>query len=163
MKETMAMAATPELFDFQKMMKDLDPAKLVTDFSSMLKQYNLPNVDMQSLVDSQKKNLDALTSANRAVFEGLQAVAKRQSEIMQETMNEATKALDQLTKAGSPQEIAAKQAELAKEAFERALSNMRQLAELVAKANQDASDTINARISATLDEVRELALRPKQA
>lgn len=157
------MAALPEsLLDMQKMMKDFDPTKVVDEFSKMLKTYNLPGVDMDSLVASQKKNLEALTSANRVVIEGVQAVAKRQAEILQETMNEATKALDSLSKASSPQDAAAKQAELAKSAFERALGNMRELAEMVSKANQQATDTINTRISATLDEIKDLALKTKQ-
>lgn len=157
------MAALPESFlDMQKMMKDFDPTKVVDELARMLKSYNLPGVDMDSVVASQKKNLEALTSANRVVFQGLQSVGKRQAEILQETMNEATKALDSLTKAGSPQDVAAKQAELAKEAFERALGNMRELAEMVAKANQQATDTINTRISATLDEIKDMALKAKQ-
>jgi phasin family protein len=158
------MVTTPEsLLDFQKMMKDFDPTKMVDEFSKMLKQYKLPGVDLDSLIASQKKNVEALTSANKVAFEGLQAVAKRQTEILQETMNEASKAIDVLAKAGSPQEVAAKQAELAKDAFERALANMRELAEMVAKANQEATNTINTRISATLDEIKEMALKMKQA
>ena len=157
------MAALPESFlDVQKMMTDFDPTKVVDQFSNMLKSYNMPGVDLDSIVASQKKNLEALTSANRVVIEGIQSVAKRQAAILQDTMNEATKALDTLSKASSPQDIAAKQAELAKSAFERALGNMRELAELVSKANQQAAGTINSRISATLDEIKELALKPKQ-
>ncbi len=157
------MAALPESFlDIQKMMKDFDPTKVVDQFSNMLKTYNMPGVDMESIVTSQKKNLEALTSANRVVIEGIQSVAKRQAEILQETMNEATKALDTLTKASSPQDIAAQQADLAKNAFERALGNMRELADMVTKANQQAADTINSRISATLGEIKELAVKAKQ-
>lgn len=149
-------------FDVGQLMKDLDPGKLAGEFSNMMKQYRLPHVDVDAIVASQKKNLEALTSANRVAFEGLQAVAKRQTEILQETMNETSRAVDQLSKAGSPPDLAAKQAELAKNAFERALANMRELADLVAKANQDATSTVNSRISASLDEIREYALRLKQ-
>ena len=149
-------------FDVTKLMKELDPSKIVAEFSNALKQYKLSAVDLDSLVASQKKNLEALTSANRVAFEGLQAVAKRQAEILQETMNEASKAVDSLSKAGSPPDMAAKQAELAKDAFERALGNMKELAEMVTKANQEATSTINSRISATLDEIKELALKMKQ-
>ena len=149
-------------FDVSKLLKDFDPGKVVAEFSNTLKQYKLSGVDLDSLVASQKKNLEALTSANRVAFEGLQAVAKRQAEILQETMNEASKAVDQLSKAGSPPEIAAKQAELAKSAFERALANMRELAEMVSKANQEATNTVNARISASLDEIKDFALKLKQ-
>ena len=149
-------------FDVSKLLKEFDPSKVVTEFSNALKQYKLPNVDLDSVVASQKKNMEALTSANRVAFEGLQAVARRQAEILQETMNEASKAVDALAKAGSPPEIAAKQAELTKNAFERALSNMRELAELVAKSNQDATNTVNSRIAASLDEIKDYALKLKQ-
>jgi len=155
----MAQADFP--LDFTKMMKDFDATKMVEEFSKMLKQYKLPGVDMDSLVASQKKNLEALTGANRVAFEGLQAIAKRQGEILQETMNETSKAMDQLSKAGSPQEVAAQQAQIAKSAFERALANMRELAEMVSKANQEATSTINSRISATLDEIKDMALKLK--
>lgn len=157
------MATGPEaFFDVTKMMKEFDPTKMVDELSKMVKQYKMPGVDLDSVVASQKKNLEALTSANRVAFEGLQAIAKRQAEILNETMNEASKAVDQLSKAGSPADVAAKQAELAKGAFERALSNMRELAEMVTKSQQDATNTINARISSSLDELKELALKMKQ-
>jgi phasin family protein len=155
------MATTPQLFDFTKYMKDFDPTKMVDELSKMMKQYNLPNVDMDSIVAGRKKDLEALTAANRVAFEGLQAVAKRQGEILQETMGEASKVVDALSKAGSPQDVAAKQAEIAKEGFEKALSNMRELAEMVTKANQEATSTINARISASLDEIKDMALKFK--
>jgi phasin family protein len=144
------------------MIKDFDPTKMVGQFSSMMTNYKVPGLDVAALVESQKKNVEALTSANRLVFEGMQAIAKRQAEILQETMNEASKAIDALAKAGSPQEVAAKQAELAKVAFERALSNMRELADMVTKANEAASGKINDRIAATLDEIKAMALKSKQ-
>jgi len=157
------MATGPEsFFDVSKLMKDFDPTKMVGELSNMLKQYKLPGVDVDAVVASQKKNLEALTSANRTAIEGLQSVVKRQAEILQETMNEASKAVDALSKAGSPADVAAKQAELTKDAFERALGNMRDLAEMVTKSNQEATSTINSRISASLDELKDVALKMKQ-
>jgi Phasin protein len=57
---------------------------------------------------------------------------------------------------------AAQQAELAKEAFEKALGNMRELAEMVTKAQQGAIDTMSGRISQSLDEIKEMALKMKE-
>ncbi|MFO1127901.1 MAG: phasin family protein [Rhodospirillales bacterium] len=145
----------------EALLKDLDPGKLMDKVTKLVQSFQVPGIDVQSLVDSQKKNIEAVTSANRAVVEGLQAVAKRQAEILQETMNEASKAIDTLSKAGSPRDVAATQADLAKTAFERALSNMRELADLVNSANQTATNTINARISASLEEIKDLALKVK--
>jgi len=151
------------LFDVMKYLKDFNPTKMVEEFSNAMKQYRLPGVNIEAVVESQKKNLEALTSANRVAFEGLQAVAKRQAEILQETMNEASKAVDSVAKAGSPPEMAAKQLEIAKQAFDKAIGNMRELAEMVAKANEAAASTVNTRISATLEEIKELALNYKQS
>lgn len=149
-------------FDITKMMSDFDPTKIADEFSKMVSQYQLPGVDTDALVASQRRNVEALTSANRAAFEGVQAVAKRQAEILQETMNEVAGAVDAIAKAGSPQNAAAKQAELAKEGFEKALANMRELAEMVSKANQEATSAINTRIAESLDEVKDMASKLKQ-
>lgn len=157
------MSGPENIFDVSKFVKDFDPTKMVEEFSKALKQYKLPGVDVDAMVASQKKNLEALTSANRTAFEGLQAVAKRQAEILQETMNETSKVVDSLSKVSSPPELAAKQAELAKGAFESALSNMRELAEMVAKSNEEAAGAINNRIAETLDEIKDMANKAKQS
>ena len=77
-------------------------------------------------------------------------------------MNQTAKSFGTLAEAGSPPEVAAKQAELAKEAFEKALGNMRELAEMVTKAQQGAIDTISGRISQSLDEIKDMALKMKE-
>ena len=146
--------------EFAKAIKD--PTKMVDAVAKAIKQFNLPGVDVESLVASQKKNVEAVTSANQAAFQGLQAVAKRQAEILQEVMKEASTAVASLSKAGSPPDIVAKSTELAKGAFEHALANMKQLAELVTKASEEVTKTINTRISASLDEIKDMALKVKQ-
>ena len=146
----------------------INPAKFAEQLTSKLKDYILFRIDFDAVVASQQKNVGALANARRAAFEGTQAVAQRQAEILQassrarETMNQTAKAFDALAKAGSPSEVAAQQAELAKEAFEKALGNMRELAEMVTKAQQGAIDTISGRISQSLDEIKEMALKMKQ-
>jgi phasin family protein len=155
------MAQTPGLPDFTKIIKDFDATKMADQISTLMKNYKLPGVDVDSIVANQRKTVEALTSANRVALEGMQAVIKRQVEILQETMNETAKAFDSIAKAGSPPEAAAKQAELAKSAYERALSNARELAEMITKAQKEATDAINARISEFLDEYKDTVLKLK--
>src|SRR5512147_2818900 len=140
----------------------LNPAKFTEELTSKLKEYRLPGIEVDAVMASQRKNVEALAKASRGAFEGTQAVAKRQAEILQETMNQTAKSFDALAKAGSPPEVAAKQVELAKEAFEKALGNMRELAEMVTKAQQGAVETISGRISQSLDEIKEMALKMKE-
>ena len=140
----------------------LNPAKFTEELTSKLKDYKLPGIDIDAVVASQRNNVEALANASRAAFEGTQAVAKRQAEILQETMNETAKSFATLGQAGSAPEIAAKQAELAREAFEKAVGNMRELAEMVTKAQQGAIDTMSGRISQSLDELKHMALKMKE-
>jgi phasin family protein len=148
------MATTVETF--------LNPAKFTEEITSKLKDYRLPGIDFDAVVASQRNNVEALAVASRAAFEGTQALAKRQAEILQETMNQTVKSFVSLAEAGSPSEVAAKQAELAKEAFEKAVGNMRELAEMVTKAQQGAIDTMSGRISQSLDEIKQMALKMKE-
>ena len=56
--------------------------------------------------------------------------------------------------AGSPEEKAAKQTEIVKDAFQRAVGNMRELAELVAKSQTEAMDVVQKRVADSLDELK---------
>ncbi len=146
-------------FDVRKLMTEFDPSKLMSEFQNMLKQYKLPGVDIEALVSSQKKNVEAVLTANRIAVEGMQAIAKRQAEVFQEAMREAQQAVSSMTKATSPQDLAAKQTDLMKTAFEKSVSTMREMAEILTKSSQEATKTINARIAATLEEIRNYTLK----
>ena len=145
--------------DLRKLMADFDPGKLMADMQNMLKQYKLPAVDLEAFAASQKKNIEAVNAANRAAVEGLQALAKRQAEVLQETMRETSQAVSELTKSTSPADVVAKQADLVRSAFEKGVTTMREMADIVSKSNREATDAINARITATLEEIRSLVLK----
>lgn len=132
------------------------------DVSKYLGDFKAPGVDVDSLVSSQRKNIEALTQANKLAFDGLQAVVKRQAEILRQAIDEATQATKDIAEPGSPQDKAAKQTELAKEVFERSLSNMRELSEMIAKANSEAFDLLNKRFTQSLEEARDVFTKGAQ-
>jgi len=88
-------------------------------------------------------------------------VAQRQAEILSQSMNEVSSVAQQLAGAGNPQEMTAKQAELVRKAFEQALANMRELAEMVSKSNTEAFAIINKRVTESMQELKGL-VTPKQ-
>lgn len=130
--------------DFQKMM----------DFSRMAENWQVPGFDPQQVLEAQRKNIEAITNANRVAYEGAQAMAQRQAEIFQTTMEEASKVMNEMAASGAPEDRMAKQAELCRQAFEKAIGNMRELAEMGAKSNSEAQDLINKRVSESIEEVR---------
>ncbi len=127
------------------------------DFSKMMGDLKVPGFDMQAAMESQRKNIEALTAANQAAVQGLQAVAQRQAEILSQAMSEVSAVAQQLASASTnPQEMTTKQAELARKAFEQALANMRELAEMVSKSNTEAFAIINKRVTESLQELKSL-------
>lgn len=156
----MANTSNP-LLDFSKSMMDLDLTKGADEFLKRLAQLKVPGIDMDALVATQRDDLEALTKANRAAIEGMKAVAELQVKILKETMDEISDVAGGLTKAGSPQDLAGKQTELAKHAFQTAVTHMREFAELVTKANKEATDAIVERVPDHLDEIKDI-LKIKQ-
>ncbi|RMD63800.1 MAG: phasin family protein [Alphaproteobacteria bacterium] len=124
------------------------------DFTKFAEQFKLPGIDTKALFETQRRNLEAMTRANRVALEGLQAIAQRQVEILRQAMDEATKAVRELTKPGQPTEKLVAQTELVKEAYELALANLRELAEITAKSNTEAADVLTHRFADSLDELK---------
>jgi phasin family protein len=132
------------------------------DMTKMFGNFNLPGVDLQAVMNSQRKNMEALTAANKLALEGMQAVFKRQAEILKQSIEEGSAATREVTTAGSPQASVAKQTDLAKAAFEKALSNAKELSEIVAKANGEAVELLNKRFAGMLDEFRDAVAKGKK-
>ena len=130
------------------------------DITKMLGDVKIPGFDMQAVMDAQRKNIEALTAANQTAVQGIQAVAQRQAEILSQAMNEVQSVAQQLaSSANNPQEMTAKQTELARKAFEQALANMRELAEMVSKSNTEAFAIINKRVTESLQELKALVAK----
>ena len=135
-----------------------DPAKLF-DFERLtadMRRNGLGAVDMNALVEAQRRNLEALAQANQVAAEGMKAMAQRQAEIMRQSMEQASTAMRDMMVPSSPEDKATRQTEIAKTAFERAIGNARELAELMTKAQHDAGDVITKRMTAGMEELKTL-------
>ena len=130
------------------LLPDFDPAKFLAD----LKIPALP--DVEAVLATHKRNLTALTEANRVALEGAQTVARRHMEIMQSTMSGLGETLKELNTTTSPTGRAAKQAELLKQAYETAVSNTRELGDLIQKSNTEALAKLNTRFSEAMSEMK---------
>ncbi|MQX36324.1 phasin family protein [Roseospira navarrensis] len=134
------MAKQPEFFDF--------------DFTKYLADMKVPGVDLDAIMASQKKNVEALTNANRLAFEGMQAVMQRQAELLRQSMEEYAKTAQSMGDMKDPQDAIARQTDMAKMGFERMISNMREMSELLAKSNNEVFELLNKRFTETLDEMK---------
>ena len=125
------------------------------DFTKLMSQFQLPGVDFATLVDRERKNIEALAKANRIAFEGWQRLVRRQAEMLQETMKK-------VVADASQQDAKKKRADLAKEGFEKALANMRELAEITTQSQKEAFDVVRKRIEENVEGIRNLGKKARK-
>jgi phasin family protein len=140
--------------------------EIVTPDAPDIKDYDLKKAfgdmklpampDIEVVLATHRRNLEALSEANRVALEGAQAVARRHMEIMQATMSGLTETLKDLSASDTPSARAAKQADLLKQAYENAVSNTRELGDLVQKSNAEAMQKLNLRFSEAMSEMKTL-------
>ena len=116
------------------------------DLTELMSQFRLPGVDFAALVDRERKNIQALAEANRIAFEGSQRLIHRQAEILLETMKKVI--------ADAGRVDAMSRMELAQEGFEKALANMRELAEMGAEYQREAFEVVRKRIEENMEGIR---------
>ncbi len=132
------------------------------DFGKLFAEMKLPAIpDMEAFVSASRRNMETLTAANRVALEGAQAVARRHMEIVQQSMAELSEAVRAMSSVEAPQAKAAKQAELLKIAYERAVANMKEISDLIQQSNAEAISLLNNRFTEAMDEVKALADKSK--
>lgn len=134
-----------------------DGPDFVGDFTKLYAKMKLPGLaDMDALLAANRRNMEAFAAANRVALEGAQAVARRHMEIIQQNIAELTEAMRSLATTEAPQDKAVRQAALLKQAYERAVADMKELSELIQQSNSAALQLINKRFVEAMDEVKSL-------
>ncbi|MEJ0063799.1 MAG: TIGR01841 family phasin [Alphaproteobacteria bacterium] len=124
------------------------------DMPKLFQDMKIPGFDMEAMLSAQRKNFQAIASANQAAVEGIQTVVRRQNEILRQTMQESSELLNQVMASSSPEEKVTKHAELTKSVFDRAIGNAKEITELMTKVNYEALEVISNRVGEGLEELR---------
>ena len=131
------------------------PAAAASDFGKIIEKFKLPGVDVAAIVESQRKDMEALVEANRLAFEGIKALAKRRNEILKESLAEWQAGSKDSTGKGG----LSKQADLAKKGVEKAIASIRELAEMEAASRSKAWKVVQDRFQENLGVVQKLLRR----
>ena len=108
------------------------------DFAKLFESCQIGGVDMMSLIDMEKKNIDALTEVNRSAYESWRNLMARQTEVFQETMKTIAAEASHETGAG-------RRTEIVRLGFEKALANMRELAETATESQKKTIEILHRR------------------
>jgi phasin family protein len=126
------------------------------DLTKLIEKFQLPSVDIDALLDWQRRDMEALTEANRQASEGLKALVERRNEILRETLAEWQAAVKDATSA----EAIAKRTEAAKQGVQKAMANFRELSEMEAQARSNAWKVVQDRMQENMANLQKL-LQPK--
>lgn len=130
------------------------PNSFMDMFKNLGEQLKVPSLDMSKIMEHHQKNLEAMTKSWQAMAGGATEVAKKQREVFDEAVKDVTAMVQQYKPVGNPQEIMAKQAEFAKKAMEAAITNTRDIAELVQKSSTEAFKIVQDRMKESYEEIR---------
>lgn len=108
-----------------------------------------------AIVESGRKDLQALVQANEKSYQGLQAMVQRQTEMLKASIG-AWQGTVKGMSAGEPRENLAKLDAMGKAAFRQALDDIRELSELAARSQAEAFEVVRQRIRDNVDEVSKL-------
>src|SRR3954469_22466717 len=159
---TDAKAASAPLFSsFAKLFQVPGFDKLPA-FDAASLAFKLPGFDLNTVVDIQRRNIEAVTAANQTLVQGLQTVAQRQGEIARQSVKHVQDLLSVQPSSASVTETLVKQIDLTKTAYEKTVADARELGDIIVKVGSEAGDILSRRVVASLDEVK-AAARPKAA
>jgi len=128
----------------------------IEDLKKLIEKFQLPSVDIDALIDWQRRDMEALTEANRQASEGLKALVERRNEILRESLAEWQAAVKDATSA----EAITKRAEAAKQGVQKAIANFRELSEMEAQSRSNAWKILQERMQENMATLQKL-LQPK--
>ena len=126
------------------------------ELGKLLTRFKLPGIDVAAIVESQRKDMQALADANRQAYEGIRALNKRRNEMLKEALAEWRAAM----KGSTGKDVLSKQAELARKGVQEAIANVRELAEMEAQSRKKAWKLVQDRFEENLGNLKRL-LQPK--
>ena len=137
-----------------------DPINPFGNLDELLKQFKVPGVDVNAIIESRRKDMDAVIAANQATAAAMQQIAKKQTELLTQALQAAQESAQKLAKGVGGAVDPVKQAELTRKACEKAMTDMKELAEIAQKAQTTAMSGITARAQQSAQELSKL-LQPK--
>ena len=115
-----------------------------------LEKIKIPGLDMNIILDTSRKDVEALIEANERVYRTADELARRQLEQFSVAINE----WQDRTRNVMTGRAAADRAHEARHGLERLLADLREVADLVAKSNEEIASILQNRAKDSVAEFR---------
>ena len=125
------------------------------DVTAMMAQFKMPGIDMAAIVEARRKDIESLVAANTAAFESMQAMARKQTEMLTEAMQDMQRAAKGIAGGKGAADMGS-QGEAVRKGFEKTLANMKELADMARHAQTDAMARITERATHQMKDMKAL-------
>jgi len=136
-----------------------NPNSIFAEYKKVIGQFKLPGVDVGAILDSSRKDIEAIAEANTTALAGVQSLAQKQSEILRTTLSELQSLAGRVPPFGA--RSAANAGEVVQQALHKALVDMQALAETAYRAQSDSFAVVTKRVAEHAEELK-ARLQPKQ-
>jgi phasin family protein len=136
-----------------------NPNSIFAEYKKVIGQFKLPGVDVGAILDSSRKDIEAIAEANTTALAGVQSLAQKQSEILRTTLSELQSLAGCVPPFGA--QSAANAGEVVQQALHKALVDMQALAETAYRAQSDSFAVVTKRVAEHAEELK-ARLQPKQ-
>jgi phasin family protein len=120
----------------------------------MIEKLKIPGVDTRALVDSRRKDIEALISANERAFAAFEALSRKQSDLLAELVREWQAGAKEVIGEGGAADKLNQAAAHAQKAFVDALAAMKDMAEIAATSSRDVVQILDKRFNDGIVELR---------
>jgi phasin family protein len=131
---------------------------IFAEYTKVISQFKLPGIDVSALLESRRKDIEALAQANTAAFSAMQSLAHKQVDILRTTLTEAQSLVGRLSTLGTQP---ANAGEVVQQALHKALVDMQDLADTAYRAQSDSVAVVTKRVAEHVEELKAL-LQPKK-
>jgi phasin family protein len=129
-----------------------------TSYIEMLRKFGsdlgLPKLNVDELLQAQKKNIDALGQSAKVAAQGAQSVAQKQREVLEAGLREAATLAREYKPLGKIHENIALQTEFARKMFEIAVQGAQESASTARQSTTEAVKIIQDRVKESFEEIR---------
>ena len=127
------------------------------DMEAMKDAFKMPAFDMTAFQDAQQKNFAALVEANKTAMAGYRALYQRQVELFETAVAEARDRMGAAQGKPVSVETAHENFETLKAAFEKALADLKDMAEMAKDTNTQALEIVKTRAEEAFAEMKAAA------
>lgn len=117
--------------------------------------------DVSTIMEMQRRNAQALSTAQQLTLESLQVIAQRFGAMMTDFTAEQTDLLRGTMRTAEPADKMAEQTLIMQSLYERLVQHMREINDMITQSSHETADVLHSRVGSSFTELHDAVTRAK--